>query len=170
MPNQGETGEKAVTPKLPELVSHPWGRPNERCIEAIELYPVTRKLSRVILLNALVAPRKPMIIIAMPVSLEVARGIVKSSESIVSYVGHEATSRLLSEVFGVQVPTNRSEYTPSAGDVAIVVRLKKRLQTPQDVRDVRPEDIEFYIVVYEELEVKEYSPPTMAIYTLPTTF
>ena len=169
MTNQSGKGESSVTPKLPGLVSHPWDRPNERCIEAIELYP-TRKLSRVILLNALVAPRKPMIIITMPVSLEVARGIVKSSESIVSYVGHEATARLLSELLSTEVPVNRGEYQPGAGDVAIVARLKKRLQTPQDVRDVRPEDIEFYIVVYEELEVREYSPPTMAIYTLPATF
>jgi hypothetical protein len=67
------------------------------------------------------------------------------------------------------VPVNRGEYTPRGGDVAIIARLKRRLQTPQDLQNISQEDLEFHVAVYEEMEVREYKPPTMLIYTLPAT-
>ena len=44
---------------------------------------------------------------------------------------------------------NNSEYTPKAGDIAVVVRLKKRLQAPQDVRNISIDDLELYIIHYQ---------------------
>jgi hypothetical protein len=51
-------------------------------------------------------------------------------------------------------------YSPRDGDLAIVIRLRKRLEKVEDVKNVKPEDIEFievrYIAGYEvPLEIDE---------------
>jgi hypothetical protein len=133
------------------------GRAPLKCMEAIELRPLENiKLDEVILLNALVPPKKPMVVITMPTNIENAKAILQKARSVASYIGHEATAKLLSELLSVEVPVNRGEYEPRAGDIAIVVRLKKRLQTPQDLKDIKLEDIEFYAVNYYSDWVPQY--------------
>jgi hypothetical protein len=39
-------------------------------------------------------------------------------------------------------------YSPRDGDLAIVVRLKKRLEKPEDIKNVTENDIEFIEVRY----------------------
>jgi hypothetical protein len=39
-------------------------------------------------------------------------------------------------------------YTPRDGDLAVVVRLKKRLEKPEDVKNITENDIEFIEVRY----------------------
>jgi hypothetical protein len=94
-----------------------------------------------------------MAIVSEPTSLENVKAMARLAEKVESYIGHEATARLLSEVLGVEVPVNRGEYNPERGDIAVVVKLKRRLQAPQDVKEVTLSDIELYVISYEEDEV-----------------
>jgi hypothetical protein len=107
-------------------------------------------MKKIIFLNALVtSSRTPMTLRTSPVSLEEVRELVKGRE-IVSYIGHEATASLLTRLLGVSVPMNRSMYDPRPGDIAVVVRLKKRLEKPEDVQNVSESDVEFILVEYHE--------------------
>jgi len=111
------------------------------------------KLDKLVLLNAMVpASNAHSIIVTRPATIDEARELVRAAESIESYIGHEATANLLTSVFGVQVPVNRGMYVPSAGDIALVVRLKKRLASPQQDVNVTENDLEFLIVNYVRIE------------------
>ena len=147
-----------VVGAIPELTTWLWGGPPSQCMEAIELLELKRvKLEKVILLNAFVIPKKPMVIITMPTNSENVKAIVRhAGNRIESYVGHESTARLLSELLSIEVPVNRSEYEPRVGDIAVVVRLKRRLQSPQDIKEVKLEDLEFYVVNYNNSWVLGY--------------
>lgn len=86
------------------------------------------------------------------ISIEEARSIVSSAGSVVSYIGHEPTARLLTQLLGVEVAVSRAAYVPSEGDVALVFRLRQRLQAPATEKgDVRPEDLEVLLVKYLQL-------------------
>jgi hypothetical protein len=103
---------------------------------------------KVMLLNALVtSSRVPMTLRTRPISVEEVRVLITTRE-IVSFIGHEATAQLLTTLFNTSIPANRGMYDPKPGEVAIVVRLKKRLEKPEDVKNVKPEDIEFILVEY----------------------
>jgi len=148
--------EKRLKPEeavgfIPELTTWLWGGPPSECMEAIELYPLeeVKKLKKVVFLNALVIPKKPMVLVTLPTNIENVRRIVAKAESIESYIGHEATAQLLTQLLGVTIPANRSEYSPEVGDIAVVVRLKKRLEKPGDIREVKVEDLEFHVVKYD---------------------
>jgi hypothetical protein len=106
-------------------------------------------VKKVILLNALVPnPTESTIIISLPITVEEAKEIVRRANIVESYIGHEATAKLLSLFFEREIPLNRAMYVPEKYDLAIVVRLKKRLEKPEDVKNVKPEDIEFLLVRY----------------------
>jgi len=107
-------------------------------------------MERIIFLNALVtSSKKPMTLKTRPVSLDIVRELIKEKE-IESYIGHESTANLLSSLLNRTVPTNRAMYDPKVDDVAIIVRLKKRLEKPEDVKNVSENDIEFILVEYYE--------------------
>jgi len=107
-------------------------------------------MERIIFLNALVtSSKKPMTLKTRPVSLDIVRELIKEKE-IESFIGHEATANLLSSLLNRTVPTNRAMYDPKVDDVAIIVRLKKRLEKPEDVKNVSENDIEFILVEYCE--------------------
>jgi hypothetical protein len=153
-------------PKIPATLPWKWGE--GYCTDVYIEYQTPEKVRKLVLLNSMVLPKRPMVIVSSPTDLENVKSLVSISEKIESYIGHESTARLLSELLSIEVPVNRGEYVPQKGDIAIVVRLKKRLQTPQDVKEVKPEDLEFHIIVYEDDRVRE-EPPTFIIYTLPST-
>jgi hypothetical protein len=105
---------------------------------------------KIIFLNALITSSKiPMTLKTKPVSLNMVKEIIKNKE-IESYIGHEATANLLSNLLNRAVPTNRAMYDPKVDDVAIIVRLKKRLEKPEDVKNISESDIEFILVEYHE--------------------
>ena len=105
-------------------------------------------VKRVVLLNALVpVSDKPAITISVPINIEEAKELVKKSE-IESYIGHEATAKLLSTLLEREIQVNRGTYTPKNYDIAIIVRLKKRLEKPEDVKTVTLNDVEFLLVRY----------------------
>jgi len=76
--------------------------------------------------------------------------IVKNSKFIVSYIGHEATAKLLSTMLGVNISVNRNMFYPPKNRVsyAIAVKLKKRLEKPQDIEHVTENDLEFMLLQY----------------------
>jgi len=61
------------------------------------------------------------------ISLDLAREIVKLNGNYISIVGHEATAKLLSSLLGVEVPTNRVNYTFSPADLLLVFTISYRL-------------------------------------------
>lgn len=147
----GERQEEIVG-IVPELRTWLWGGPPASCSKALEELEVKR-LKKLVFLNALVMPKETAMLVTMPTNIENVKKLVKIAEKIESYIGHEATAQLLSNLLGVNIPMNRAEYIPESYDVAVVVRLKKRLQTPEDVKNVSLNDLEFYLVKYEKLRV-----------------
>jgi len=106
-------------------------------------------VEKIVLLNALVPnSTEPTIMITLPTSMENVKELVWKAKVVESYIGHESTAKLLSQLFEKEIPTSRAMYQPRNGDLAIVVRLKKRLEKPEDVKNVKPEDIEFLLVRY----------------------
>ena len=105
---------------------------------------------KIVFLNALITSSKiPMTLKTRPASLNEVKEIIKEKE-IESYIGHEATANLLSNLLNKTIITNRAMYDPKINDIAIVVRLKKRLEKPEDVKNVSENDIEFILVEYYE--------------------
>jgi len=60
----------------------------------------------------------------------------------------KCNARVLSYLLEVDVPVSRAMYKPLPGDIAVVARLKKRLEKPEDVKNVSIDDLEFIIVEY----------------------
>jgi hypothetical protein len=116
-----------------------------------DINSVLGEKGKVILLNAVVAPPKkefPWFMLYYTIEPEVAVCILKNAKEIESYIGHEATAQVLSTLSGREIPTNRAMYTPKYDDFAIVVRLKKRLEKPEDVKNVSLSDFEFAVLWY----------------------
>jgi hypothetical protein len=106
------------------------------------------EMERLVLLNSLVtSSRMPITLRTIPISLEFVKYFVRDKD-VVSFIGHEATASLLTQLLPVPVPMNRAMYDPTPGDKAIVVRLKKRLEKPEDIKNVKEEDVEFILVEY----------------------
>ena len=106
------------------------------------------EMERLVLLNSLVTSSKiPLTLRTTPIPLEFVRYYVRDMD-VVSFIGHEATASLLTQLLYIPVPTNRAMYDPMPGDKAIVVRLKKRLEKPEDIKNVKEEDVEFILVEY----------------------
>jgi len=125
------------------------------CGFAYSLEPLrnTIEFKKLVLLNALVPhPEGAVMAVSPTLTIEEVREIVKRAKKIESYIGHESTAKLLTELLGVEIPYNRAMYKPNYDDYALVVRLKKRLQKPEDIKDIKPEDIEFRLVLYAEFE------------------
>jgi len=83
---------------------------------------------RVVLLNALPinAFEKEAILVVRPVTVDHVKSLIQS-EKFVSYIGHESTAKLLSQLLGVNVPTNRAFYKAQDGDILVIVVPKQRL-------------------------------------------
>ncbi len=116
-----------------------------------DINSVLGEKGKVILLNAIVAPPKkeyPWFMLYYTIEPEVAICILKNAKTVESYIGHEATAQVLSTLSGREIPANRAMYTPKYDDFAIVVRLKKRLEKPEDVKNVSLSDFEFAVLWY----------------------
>ena len=106
-------------------------------------------VEKVILLNALVPnSTEPTIMISVPITVEEAKELVRRAKKIESYIGHEATAKLLTMMFEREIQMSRAMYVPQNNDLAIIVRLKKRLEKPEDVKNVTEKDIELLLVRY----------------------
>jgi hypothetical protein len=122
--------------------------------QAADLKAFIAGARRVAALNALVPPQRKMILIVEPADPEKVKQLLDLAADegipIESYIGHPATAEFLSKLLEREIPANRAMYTPEPGDVAIVARLKKRLQPGEDVTEPEKlkELLEFYIVKY----------------------
>jgi hypothetical protein len=132
------------------------------CDNICPCYPFIVKyegtIEKIILLNSLIpASNKPAIVISVPITIEEAKRIVQKAQRIESFIGHESTARLLTQLFEREIPVSRGMYVPNDRDLAIVVKLKRRLEKPEDVKSVKPEDLEFLLVrYYVGVEVVEH--------------
>jgi len=131
---------------LPKLYGEVWGEVNTGTVEYTD--ELTEKLERLVLLNALVPASCPAAIATRPATVAEAKVLAAIAAKVESYIGHEATAQLLSQLLQREVPASRAMYVPRNGDVALVSRLKKRLEKVEDVRNVKPEDVEFLIARY----------------------
>jgi hypothetical protein len=116
-----------------------------------DINSILEEKGKVILLNAIVAPPKknyPWFMMYDVIEPEEAVCILKNAKTVESYIGHEATAQVLSTLAGRQIPANRAMYTPKYDDFALVVRLKKRLEKPEDVKNVSLSDFEFAVLWY----------------------
>ena len=122
---------------------------NIRYVEAQEfINKILENRRRIILLNALVAPREtPMFMLYQQIPNNIAIEILKRVEEIESYIGHESTVNILKQLSGREIPYNRGLYQPKKDDIAIIVRLA-RARPQGDVKDISPNDLEFGILWY----------------------
>jgi hypothetical protein len=60
-----------------------------------------------------------------PISVDEARSIL--AEGFISAIGHEATANFLSNLLGINIPTNRVNITMKPGDKALVFQVLTRL-------------------------------------------
>jgi hypothetical protein len=113
-------------------------------VDREEFYREVLSRGKLILLNAVV-PCEGFIFI-QKLDTSTAVELLQRVNDVKSFIGHEATARLLASLTGREIMYNRSMYAPKHGDVAIVVRLKTRISA--DVKDVRVEDLEFLVAWY----------------------
>lgn len=106
-------------------------------------------MPRLILLTAPVTSSKEeMVLYTRPVDFETVRRLVDRAERVESYIGHPATAELLTRLLNREIPVNRGMYSPEPGDIAVVAKLKKRLERPMDVPNVTLDDLEFIVIDY----------------------
>jgi len=80
-------------------------------------------------------------------------------EQFVSAIGHEATAKALSNIFGVEIPFSRIQITLQPGDKLISIILKKRLAEGQVLKTIEELNaIGYTIWLFEVSEDKEVSP------------
>ncbi|MGC9106824.1 MAG: STIV orfB116 family protein [Infirmifilum sp.] len=118
----------------------------------VEIDRIIEEKEKIVLLNAIVSPQStidfPVFILHYNVPPEIAVYILKNAKEIKSFIGHEGTAQILSSLTAREIPVNRAMYTPSYSDMAVVVRLKKRLERPEDIKNVDLNDLEFAVLWY----------------------
>ncbi|MCZ2459990.1 MAG: YddF family protein [Chitinophagales bacterium] len=62
-------------------------------------------------------------------TLEDAKKIIQND--FVSYIGHQSTCNILSNLLQVEIPMNRNQYKQHVGDEALIFQLKKRIKEGQ---------------------------------------
>ncbi|MGL5709987.1 MAG: STIV orfB116 family protein [Cetobacterium sp.] len=80
-------------------------------------------------------------------TLEEAKKIVLANQDvIVSGIGHESTSKLLTTLFGVEIPVNRIPLKQTQDDIAICFKLKGRIPEGQvlDLKQIKELGYEFF--------------------------
>jgi hypothetical protein len=105
----------------------------------------------VFLLNSLslsmLRPDIDTFVIVRPLSLEEARRWLRNG--FVDAIGHEATARLLTELFGLPIPASRKNIKLSPGDVAIIFQLLERLPEGKvitNVEELSKIPFKFYLI------------------------
>ncbi len=106
-------------------------------------------IRKLVLLNALVPPAgKGAVVVTAPITVEQAKCVLDSVREFESYIGHEATAQLLSGILGRPVQVSRAMWIPEDDTHALIVRLKRRLEKPEDVKSITESDIELRLAYY----------------------
>lgn len=85
-----------------------------------------------------------------PIPVDAARALVR--DGYTSYIGHEGTAQLLSDLLDVEVPVNRAQYAQEVGDKAIVFKLRGRLPEGQILTREQLEAIGYDLGLLERIE------------------
>ncbi|HOA81056.1 MAG TPA: YddF family protein [Defluviitaleaceae bacterium] len=59
------------------------------------------------------------------ISLEEAKKLIEDN-GFISAIGHEATSQIMTDLFGINIPMNRIDFKQEVGQKAVVFKLNKR--------------------------------------------
>lgn len=86
------------------------------------------------------------------ITLEQAQKLVNEND-FDSYIGHQATSEILSIVLGTEVPMNRQQFKQEIGQKAIIFKLNSRLQEGQVLTTIQ--EIESIGYTFQLLERKQ---------------
>jgi hypothetical protein len=82
------------------------------------------------------------------ISIEEAKNLI-SSTSFTSAIGHEATAKLLSQLFNTNIPVNRINARMSPGDVGLHFFLKTRLPEGTILSEEQLKKLDFWLVKSE---------------------
>lgn len=85
-------------------------------------------------------------------TLEQAQKLVNEND-FDSYIGHQATSEILSILLGTEVPMNRQQFKQEVGQKAIIFKLNSRLQEGQVLTTIQ--EIESIGYTFQLLERKQ---------------
>lgn len=86
------------------------------------------------------------------ITLEQAQKLVNEND-FDSYIGHQATSEILSILLGTEVPMNRQQFKQEVGQKAIIFKLNSRLQEGQVLTTIQ--EIESIGYTFQLLERKQ---------------
>ena len=86
------------------------------------------------------------------ITLEQAQKLVNEND-FDSYIGHQATSEILSILLGTEVPMNRQQFTQEIGQKSIIFKLNSRLQEGQVLTTIQ--EIESIGYTFQLLERKQ---------------
>ena len=118
---------------------------------AVAISKLKEFVKRIVLLNSPLA-FSGFIMYAEEITIEKAKAIISRAKElglpIESYIGHKSTAELISQYLGISVEVKRAMYMPKSGDLALVFRLKKRLAKLEDIKDVKPEDLQIMYIYY----------------------
>jgi hypothetical protein len=84
------------------------------------------------------------------ITIGLARDMLRTNEFI-SAVGHEPTAELMTKILGVKIPYNRIEVKMQIGDVAVVFRLKKRIQEGKVLNEEEIQTLDYEIGLLERV-------------------
>ncbi len=85
------------------------------------------------------------------ISLTEARELVKNAE-ISSAIGHAATAEILSELLGIKVEANRIEFVQNVEDVALIFKLKTRIEEGKILTRAEIEEIGYEFGILRRLK------------------
>lgn len=86
------------------------------------------------------------------ITLEQAQKLVNEND-FDSYIGHQATSEILSILLGTEVPMNRQQFKQEVGQKALIFKLNSRLQEGQVLTTMQ--EIESIGYTFQLLERKQ---------------
>jgi hypothetical protein len=86
------------------------------------------------------------------ITLEQAQKLVNEND-FDSYIGHQATSEILSILLGTEVPMNRQQFKQEVGQKALIFKLNSRLQEGKVLTTIQ--DIESIGYTFQLLERKQ---------------
>lgn len=75
-----------------------------------------------------------------------------SSGEFISAIGHEATAKLMSELTGMEIPTNRISIKMQPGDQAVVFRVLTRLPEGKVLTQEEIENLPYEFSLLEMVE------------------
>jgi hypothetical protein len=119
--------------------------------------------SKLYLLNAPIMPNEGIYafeIVDKQKFVETFNELRNEGYEVVSAIGHEATAKLLTDILNYDVPVNRIAIEFQEKDVALVIKLKQRLEEGKVLNREELQDlinagmVEFGVISYIPITVK----------------